>query len=370
MPFKKYPIFSASRFALSFLAQTQTGTVHSVYRKTINLNLNGQLLALQAKDSPLSPISLITGLSSDEMEQLGIAAGDSVRIQDSEIQIGQTARFYLNLNFIPDLKLHIPVNNINSTLPFQTHTDSAVFESSAEQPYEAWVLQWAQSLETLESQCLKALCSRSAGSFELLFSDPGKARTIPFLAVAEQRLKDTLYHLEQKQWEEAAQVLVRLIGLGLGLTPGGDDFLCGILAGLILCRMKNPASEKETIPEVLTLCRTINSASAETVQYINSDFRPSRISNHPFALALETQIRNHLCDTNDISAAFLRCALNGQFSLAVNRLPSLKSASEILSVFSEIGHSSGTDTLCGIYYILKNRTLLHETMQNPDIFLL
>lgn len=338
MPFKKYPILSASRFALSFLAQTQTGTVHSVYRKTINLNLNGQLLALQAKDSPLSPISLITGLSSDEMEQLGIAAGDSVKIQDSEIQLGQTARFYLNLNFMPDLKLHIPVNN--------------------------------KTLETLESQCLKALCSRSAGSFELLFSDPGKARTIPFLAVAEQRLKDTLYHLEQKQWEEAAQVLVRLIGLGLGLTPGGDDFLCGILAGLILCRMKNPASEKETIPEVLTLCRTINSASAETVQYINSDFRPSRISNHPFALALETQIRNHLCDTNDISAAFLRCALDGQFSLAVNRLPSLKSASEILSVFSEIGHSSGTDTLCGIYYILKNRTLLHETMQNPDIFLL
>ena len=338
MPFKKYPILSASRFALSFLAQTQTGTVHSVYRKTINLNLNGQLLALQAKDSPLSPISLITGLSSDEMEQLGIAAGDSVKIQDSEIQLGQTARFYLNLNFMPDLKLHIPVNN--------------------------------KTLETLESQCLKALCSRSAGSFELLFSDPGKSRTIPFLAVAEQRLKDTLYHLEQKQWEEAAQVLVRLIGLGLGLTPGGDDFLCGILAGLILCRMKNPASEKETIPEVLTLCRTINSASAETVQYINSDFRPSRISNHPFALALETQIRNHLCDTNDISAAFLRCALDGQFSLAVNRLPSLKSASEILSVFSEIGHSSGTDTLCGIYYILKNRTLLHETMQNPDIFLL
>ena len=338
MPFKKYPILSASRFALSFLAQTQTGTVHSVYRKTINLNLNGQLLALQAKDSPLSPISLITGLSSDEMEQLGIAAGDSVKIQDSEIQLGQTARFYLNLNFMPDLKLHIPVKN--------------------------------KTLETLDSQCLKALSSRSAGSFELLFSDPGKARTIPFLAVAEQRLKDTLYHLEQKQWEEAAQVLVRLIGLGLGLTPGGDDFLCGILAGLILCRMKNPASEKETIPEVLTLCRTINSASAETVQYINSDFRPSRISNHPFALALETQIRNHLCDTNDISAAFLRCALDGQFSLAVNRLPSLKSASEILSVFSEIGHSSGTDTLCGIYYILKNRTLLHETMQNPDIFLL
>ncbi|MFR1608831.1 MAG: DUF2877 domain-containing protein [Anaerobutyricum soehngenii] len=23
------------------------------------------------------------------------------------------------------------------------------------------------------------------------------------------------------------------MGLGLGLTPGGDDFLCGVLAGII-----------------------------------------------------------------------------------------------------------------------------------------
>ena len=325
MPFKKYPILSASRFALSFLAQTQTGTVHSVYRKTINLNLNGQLLALQAKDSPLSPISLITGLSSDEMEQLGIAAGDSVRIQDSEIRIGRTVCFYLALDSLTDLKLYC---------------DFAVTEPSSNPSHESHKLQWEQSLETLESQCLKALCSRSAGSFELLFSNLEKARTIPFLAVAEQRLKDTLHHLEQKQWEEAALVLVRLIGLGLGLTPGGDDFLCGVLAGLIFCRVKNPVT------------------TAPALSPTNGPSRPSQISDHPFALDLETQIRDHLCDTNDISAAFLRCALEGQFSLAVNLLPKLESAAEILSVFSEIGHSSGTDTLCGVYFVLKNRSLL------------
>lgn len=325
MPFKKYPILSASRFALSFLAQTQTGTVHSVYRKTINLNLNGQLLALQAKDSPLSPISLITGLSSDEMEQLGIAAGDSVRIQDSEIRIGRTVCFYLALDSLTDLKLYC---------------DFAVTEPSSNPSHESHKLQWEQSLETLESQCLKALCSRSAGSFELLFSNLEKARTIPFLAVAEQRLKDTLHHLEQKQWEEAALVLVRLIGLGLGLTPGGDDFLCGVLAGLIFCRVKNPVTTEPSLSQT------------------NGPSRPSQISDHPFALDLETQIRDHLCDTNDISAAFLRCALEGQFSLAVNLLPKLESAAEILSVFSEIGHSSGTDTLCGVYFVLKNRSLL------------
>lgn len=326
MPFKKYPILSASRFALSFLAQAQTGTIHSVYRKTINLNLNGQLLALQAKDSPLSPISLITVLSSDEMEQLDIAAGDSVKIQDSEIRIGRTVCFYPALASLADLKLYC---------------DFAVADPPSNPSQESYRLQLEQSLETLKSHCLKALCSRSAGSFELLFSDPEKARTIPFLAVAEQRLKDSVHHLEQKQWEEAAQVLVRLIGLGLGLTPGGDDFLCGVLAGLIFCGAKSSESTESSLSQT------------------NNTSQSSQISDHPFALALETQIRDHLCDTNDISAAFLRCALEGQFSLAVNLLPKLKSAAEVFSVFSEIGHSSGTDTLCGVYFILESRNLLH-----------
>nr|WP_253291475.1 DUF2877 domain-containing protein [Anaerobutyricum soehngenii] len=34
-------------------------------------------------------------------------------------------------------------------------------------------------------------------------------------------------------WEESAQSFCRLIGLGLGLTPGGDNFLRGVLAGII-----------------------------------------------------------------------------------------------------------------------------------------
>ena len=92
-----------------------------------------------------------------------------------------------------------------------------------------------------------------------------------------------------------------LIWLGIGLTPSGDDFLCGFLAGL---RLSNGSS-----------------------------------------LFLHTLDR-----TNEISAAFLRCAAFGQFSTPVHLLtdPNV-TARQIYLVFSSISHSSDIDTLCGIY---------------------
>ncbi len=113
-------------------------------------------------------------------------------------------------------------------------------------------------------------------------------------------------------YPEAALRLSRLLGLGIGLTPSGDDFLCGVLAGL----------------------------------HMTGNDR------HPFTQRLRSELANRLSDTIDFSAAFLSCALDLQFSLAVNRLYRLPDACEILASFEEIGHSSGTDTLCGILFSL------------------
>ena len=76
---------------------------------------------------------------------------------------------------------------------------------------------------------------------------------------------------------------------------------------------------------------------------------------HPFAQALKEDIGLRLADTNEISAAFLRCALEGQFSQAVNSLSRLPGREEISADFSAIGHSSGMDTLSGILYLLQRR---------------
>ena len=138
-----------------------------------------------------------------------------------------------------------------------------------------------------------------------------------------------------KKYTETGIELARLIGLGIGLTPSGDDFLCGVLAGLILTGQTESA----------------------------------------FARSLHKAIAEHLNDTVDVSAAFLRCALKGQFSLAVNHLlvntgcespqdtshvkctpqiaPGIANVPAITENFLAIGHSSGTDTLCGILYALE-----------------
>lgn len=274
----KYAITTTSKYAAELLNRPAHGTVHSVYRKTINLSFGGRLLALQAAGSPLSPISLITGLSPEDMELLPISAGDIAEIRNQAITINESVCFPFGPACVQDLKLLKTLDSVQ--------------------------------IDILERQILIALSAQNAGSFELLFTAPGRAKDILFLSAAEKRLSDTEYCIRTNDFQGASSILRGLIGLGLGLTPGGDDFLCGVLAGLFLCGL----------------------------------------TPHPFTRLLQKEINEHLADTNEISAAFLSCALANQFSLAVNSLCSLPSGKELLSTFREIGHSSGTDTLCGVYY--------------------
>ena len=64
---------------------------------------------------------------------------------------------------------------------------------------------------------------------------------------------------------------------------------------------------------------------------------------------LSTEITRNLTRTNAISAAFLRCATEGQFSEALVNLGSVP-FSQSQQMFHAIGHSSGADTLCGLYF--------------------
>ena len=68
----KIEIKAISSLAYHILQSHAVGHVHSVYRKTINLQFGEQLVSLQTASSPVSPLSLITELSQDAMEQLPI----------------------------------------------------------------------------------------------------------------------------------------------------------------------------------------------------------------------------------------------------------------------------------------------------------
>ena len=261
-----YQVLITSTYAKQILDENKYGVVHSVYRNTINVSVDKYLLALQTKNSPLSPISLITNLSSAEMNLLTLSPGDSIPLTlDSCSEI---------INLSPEI---------------------------------SFPKQFRQELFMKIRRCI--ISSKTSG-FDLIFQHADSAEEDMILRTAKNRMKDAFCAYKRKDYENACMNLGKLIGLGIGLTPSGDDFLSGVLAGLILLNRKN----------------------------------------HTFTKCLQYYIQQNLKNTNEISQAFLRCSLRNQFSLAVNTLWNNPSLEVITEHFQNIGHSSGIDTLCGIYY--------------------
>lgn len=279
----KFKINTISSMAYHILQSYSEGHVHSVYRKTINLQFDTQLVSLQTAASPVSPLSLITELSQADMENLPITDGQ-------------------------------PVTSLTGKIKVRTATEEVIFDFSDAAIFDSRLCASSNSYTALLKPALER--STSNGFLPVFFpqvqeKNPSCADQFLVNLAAKNRIASCTKAFHETDYKKAASELIHLIGLGIGLTPSGDDFLCGILAGLVL---------------------TCN-------------------QNHPFALELKDQLKKNLENTNDISRAFLNCALESHFSEAVKKIPTASSPAELLAPFEAIGHSSGIDTLCGIYYI-------------------
>ena len=134
-----------------------------------------------------------------------------------------------------------------------------------------------------------------------------------FQRALQARLQSSIAALLQAlETNTATLPVTALLGLGMGLTPSGDDFLCGLLIALHL-------------PE------------------------------SPFAAqlpCLRAQVLAELAATNAISAAFLRDAAAGQVSAPVQEfvaaLCGKQALAPALEALVSLGHRSGYDLLSGI----------------------
>lgn len=302
-------ITTGASFALERLKPEQgviRGTVHSVYRKTVNLMFADGLVSLQCAASPVSPLSLITGLSETSFSSLPIRKGQTVLSDGSAIRIccgnadGSDCIFSLSGTSLFD--------------PYLTEKTLSDGISDGNGPY-------MDSNDTMRNMCdmiYDVLSLSGTSGFRALFIPD--AQSLPevknqFLinTAAQTKLSDCRSAFSAMDYHQSAEALAGLTGLGVGLTPSGDDFLCGVLAGLIFLGK----------------------------------------SRHPFAFFLKQEIAKRAADTNDISRAFLECAVNARFGMAVKMLPDISDPAKILAVFSAIGHSSGMDTLCGILFVCR-----------------
>ena len=178
------------------------------------------------------------------------------------------------------------------------------------------------SLEDLRAG-LKLLSSsllrRSAGGLgatliglDMLPDWPGMSND-PLLQTARRPMRevaDWLLRALQREDELPPRSLQSLIGLGPGLTPSGDDFICGVMVALHYFRLRYAA------------CKL-----AEAVL--------------PIAAR----------ETNIISSQFLQCAAGGEASSALfETLDAILTCHDLeqrLDVIDAIGHSSGWDSLAG-----------------------
>lgn len=279
-------IAATSQFLLRCLQTPADAAVHSVYHSTVNLRTSGgRLLAIQSRGSPLSPISLVVSLSREALGRLPLEAGTPCRIAPETVTLYPACGERLQLRYLPGV-----TRVYDAALRSPEHPDTAFHAALAD----------------------RFLQAAPPGSLGRLPAGNGD----PLLSAAQDHLEEAAARYTRRQWEAAAEALCALVGLGTGLTPSGDDFLCGLLAGL-LWRWGEDC---------------------------------------PLHRALARCLAGRRMQTNLISAAFLDCALQGQFSEAVIRffaLSPVASAQELddcRESFGAIGHSSGFDALAGISY--------------------
>jgi hypothetical protein len=265
--------------------------VHSVFHAALNLSLpNGDLLSvLSAETDDMSRGVRLA--STEDFSSLGLATGDGGVFSVDEIVLDRSAgRTPLRVDCAAARRLSAP------TAPPLRGDDSL----------------WRSGVAQLE-----ALQDRAATDLRIA---PLLSLAPPSGAMGERLTQASLdlgRGLRAGRVDALRDAATRLVGLGQGLTPAGDDFLCGFLAAGYCRRAANLA--------------------------------PSRL----LKLFAEV-VRLLLGQTTDVSASFLRDALEGRVSrplaaLAEACAPGGDLDSALLRL-AAIGHSSGLDAATGFFY--------------------
>jgi hypothetical protein len=188
----------------------------------------------------------------------------------------------------------------------------------------SWVAAWAECVGWLEARQ-----EREGAALQLAAlrggPPPGDALG-GRLAGAGQALGDSI---RARNVDLAALASARLIGLGTGLTPSGDDFLCGVTAALWCTSFEGTAEAR-------------------------------------FLAGWGAALASELDATNIVSATLLECAIVGSFCGALrdlaaelarsrtgDRTPALGAA---MGRLCAMGHSSGMDIAAGFLFGLSLET--------------
>ncbi len=282
-------------FAKKFLAALGEAKPISVFRRSAYLeNVEGHLACIGDRSIGLGPLNVLCEFSWNMDFRQKVALRSVAKIENSFIQLGPIFRIdaFQPKEWKPPLSAGLNFKQLKRNLPF--------------------IVEWTARRGPQEGlgPLIPHIVSNEKISSENSFQEISRKSICG--------LKHWLFHAlsgnRSPQFPFGAQ---RLIGLGPGLTPSGDDFLCGVMIVLRALRRF----------EVL-----------------------DRISD---AILNQAQER-----TNKISRAHLECAAKGQGAGALHEMISVTDGKDgarlrsALHTLARIGHTSGWDSLAGVVCVL------------------
>lgn len=274
-----------------------SGTLLSIHKDYLNVSLAAGILTLVRRDKPLMPFGIEVDLS-DDWSFLQLDGKQPVRIMNDQVIVGGC----LTVSGLADCKRYscAPVSE-------QLQDDAEILR---------------------RLMYLHEFCQRSPGAGGIQFYlgryrlAEGRLLRLSTEGAVEQRLRMRFEALVTGVLREDDFLVVEgvhgLLGVGPGLTPSGDDFLVGFLAGLINSRREN--------------CRSSIDAMARCLAQDASLF------------------------TTSFSAEYIKYAAKGLYHLYVtNLIDAFKAGScdELAYAARQLitmGHYSGTDLLLGFAY--------------------
>lgn len=297
-----------SKNVKEIIKNNSVGTIHSSYRNTINLTIDQYLLSIHPNSIIKTPMSLRMKDDGIDLEGLNFKKEDKVKIYPNKLLVGDYI-FNMEKSKIWDPSL----NNI-----------SINFSDDYRECYK--IINKTFRIDEKEN-IFKDIVISFIDKEDISISKDNYIQSKLYNV-----LKEFILEIEEDT-KKASKTILKLLGLGEGLTPAGDDFIMGLMS--VFTVFKN---------DISFIDKLLKEIKKELKHYRD---KTTFLSSELFYYVLK----------DNYSSIFLDI-----YKSIKNK--NLKNLCQNLIKLTEMGNSSGDDTLSGIVFGLD----IIKSIETKEIF--